>query len=434
MPPHGYTFIPSSLDGVEDAEDYQPGGFHPIAIGDSFSQSRYRVVHKLGYGGSSTVWLARDTCDGDRLVALKAMRADASPKHTDEILSLSIAELLRAVPPLSSHILPVDDHFFVQGPNGTHMFLVSPFAGPNLLAMSDCPGRVIGSRRLRADLARKVAKQTAMALYYMHSAGIVHGDLTTSNILFRLSPQVRTWSDAELYRHLGRPQTEELRTWDGTPRPSGAPAERVAPIDNPRWTDASILQESIALGDFGQSYVVASPPPDYEPATVFNYISPEARFEDRAGLEADVWALGCAIFEIRAGAALFETFLQSDLSVLIETVSLLGRLPDPWWGMFTERSTWFGEDGEAKSAEEQERAGGLRARKTSIREQLRLIGAGVDAPLSSDGPMIEQTGVRLREEEVDLLGDLLEKMLKYRPEDRIRIDEVINHPWFNYAG
>src|SRR5258708_87233 len=53
-------FIPSRLYNIEEIEDYQPGGYHPISIGDTFDQGRYRILHKLGFGGSSTVWLARD--------------------------------------------------------------------------------------------------------------------------------------------------------------------------------------------------------------------------------------------------------------------------------------------------------------------------------------------------------------------------------------
>lgn len=39
---------------------YRPGGFHPVHLGDTFKEGRYRVIHKLGYGGFSTIWLARD--------------------------------------------------------------------------------------------------------------------------------------------------------------------------------------------------------------------------------------------------------------------------------------------------------------------------------------------------------------------------------------
>ena len=40
---------------------YRPGGFHPVCLGDTFKEGRYTIHHKLGWGGFSTVWLARDT-------------------------------------------------------------------------------------------------------------------------------------------------------------------------------------------------------------------------------------------------------------------------------------------------------------------------------------------------------------------------------------
>ena len=44
----------------EDWEDYVKGGYHPVHIGDTFSDGRYTVVRKLGWGHFSTVWLAKD--------------------------------------------------------------------------------------------------------------------------------------------------------------------------------------------------------------------------------------------------------------------------------------------------------------------------------------------------------------------------------------
>ena len=234
-----------------------------------------------------------------------------------------------------------------------------------------------------------------------------------------------------MYAHLGNPETENVRTRDGQPPGPHAPAVLVAPIENSKMSDATLLQESIIVSDFGQSYIIASPPPSYKPGTVLNYQSPEARFEGRAGLEADIWALGCAIFEIRAGFALFESFLGSDDDVLKQMVETLGRLPDPWWAAFEQRALWFGQDGQPKNEEDQERAGVfLKAYRSSIRAKLLEIGEQDDPSSEDEGPMIEKPGVRLREEEVGLLEDLLEKMLKYRPEERIGIHDVIRHPWF----
>jgi serine/threonine-protein kinase SRPK3 len=164
---------------------------------------------------------------------------------------------------------------------------------------------------------------------------------------------------------------------------------------------------------------------------MLTYQPPEVRFEGRAGFEADIWTLGCVIFEIRAGFPLFESFMGSDIEVLKQTVETLGRLPDPWWGAFEQRALWFWEDGQPMSEQDQDRAGVLlKAHRTSVRMKLLEIGKQDDQPFEDEGPMIENSGVRLTEEEVDLLADLLQKMLKYSPEERICIQDVIRHPWF----
>ena len=72
----------------------------------------------------------------------------------------------------------------------------------------------------------------------------------------------------------------------------------------------------------------------------------------------------------------------------------------------------------------------LKAYRSSIRAKLLEIGEQDDPPSEDEGPMIAKPRVRLHEEEVGLLEDLLEKMLKYNPEERIRIQDVIRHPWF----
>jgi serine/threonine protein kinase len=63
------------LEDVERLEYYRPGGYHPIQIGN-YLHERYRIVHKLGYGSFSTVWLARDE-QASKYVAVKLCTADA---------------------------------------------------------------------------------------------------------------------------------------------------------------------------------------------------------------------------------------------------------------------------------------------------------------------------------------------------------------------
>lgn len=39
--------------------EYNPDYFYPVRLGEVFND-RYQTVSKLGYGSSSTIWLARD--------------------------------------------------------------------------------------------------------------------------------------------------------------------------------------------------------------------------------------------------------------------------------------------------------------------------------------------------------------------------------------
>jgi len=161
------------LDNVEDVEKYRRGGFHPVHLADTFKDGRYHILHKLGYGGFSTAWLARDE-HLQRLVSLKVLTAEASQQQK-ELKMLQYLEDRAQGDPRRHSILSILDNFSIQGPNGTHMYYVSPVGGPSISQLSDSPGQVAGSRRLHARLARKLAEQLANAVLLLHSLGIAHG-------------------------------------------------------------------------------------------------------------------------------------------------------------------------------------------------------------------------------------------------------------------
>jgi hypothetical protein len=49
----------STLD-AEPLHRYGRGGYCPVTLGETLKSGRYKVLHKLGWGGYSTVWAARD--------------------------------------------------------------------------------------------------------------------------------------------------------------------------------------------------------------------------------------------------------------------------------------------------------------------------------------------------------------------------------------
>lgn len=75
------------IKDVETLEEYAPGGYYPIMIGNVL-HDRYHIADKLGFGGSSTVWLARDLYL-KRYVALKVNIADSIAREAKALKTLS---------------------------------------------------------------------------------------------------------------------------------------------------------------------------------------------------------------------------------------------------------------------------------------------------------------------------------------------------------
>lgn len=48
-------FLPAQVGDTEELELNRKGGFHPVHLGDLYDGCRYRIVHKLGASGFSTI-------------------------------------------------------------------------------------------------------------------------------------------------------------------------------------------------------------------------------------------------------------------------------------------------------------------------------------------------------------------------------------------
>lgn len=158
------------IKSVEKLEEYQPGGYHPIMVGEVL-HDRYHIVDKLGFGGYSTVWLARDT-HLNRYVAVKVNIADSNPRDGKILKALSASSLTSLPVHLGHNSIPVfQDEFKVQGPNGKHTcYTVTP---------AQCNLREISfSRLFPLEVARAMSYRLTQAVAYTHSKGYVHGGLS----------------------------------------------------------------------------------------------------------------------------------------------------------------------------------------------------------------------------------------------------------------
>lgn len=164
---------------VESVECYTPGGYHPIDIGDAIinatSQDSYTILHKLGYGGFSTVWLVKrqrkHPLAGHPLPvsfhALKILRADLGSAQADH--ELRILERLGQVgKPSHPNVVVLEDSFTISGPNGQHRCIVFPFLGLSLYSR-EAINNLTPSQRYH------ICQQLASAVAFMHSHDVCHG-------------------------------------------------------------------------------------------------------------------------------------------------------------------------------------------------------------------------------------------------------------------
>ena len=156
-----HPLVYDPIDDVESIDMYRPGGYHPITIGDHL-HDQHQIVHKLGFGDRSIIWLAWDNSAG-RYVAIKIAIAEAHSQESIVLHQLSTNQFQALFP-------PIFDEFFVTGPNGKHQCLVTPLAGASLASIQGDPKSII----FKLPVARVIAAQLILAVCSLHSEGIVH--------------------------------------------------------------------------------------------------------------------------------------------------------------------------------------------------------------------------------------------------------------------
>lgn len=158
------------IEYVEDLERYRPGGYHPLKVGDGLDDGRYRLVDKLGYGGYSTIWLARDLHMA-RYVAVKVITADASLNASEASLLCSLNKLPSK--PGREIIPPLIEQFWAIGPNGKHRCLVTLPARMSLFDAKETSSFGL----FRPKVAQSIIAQLIRGVAFLHSEDIVHGGM-----------------------------------------------------------------------------------------------------------------------------------------------------------------------------------------------------------------------------------------------------------------
>ncbi|KAI1085451.1 hypothetical protein F5B20DRAFT_518414 [Whalleya microplaca] len=258
----------------------------------------------------------------------------------------------------------------------------------------------------------------------------------------------------EMIDLLGEPVCEMVRVYNGPEPGSMAPKYVIEPVDL-----TAFAKNEVAIIDFGESFTVGNPP-DFLGIPCM-YAAPEVRLGGhQPGLSIDVWSLACTILDVRGNYTIMGATFPSYV-MLLEV--LLGPLPEPY------RASYLKQLDDAQ----------LQGKQIPIVSDLAKEGNGNNKPLvpvtnietfkrlsdrkdeigrktgytdrfcqtlaqtsQYSGPPLDDGGNEIRDsewveiqfkipdEEVIILGDLLRKVIKYEPENRINIDTILQHEWF----
>jgi eukaryotic-like serine/threonine-protein kinase len=253
--------------------------------------SYYRIVSKLGEGGMGEVYLAEDT-RLRRRVALKILpeKIAADPNRLLRFEREAFAASALNHP----NILTI----FEFGAVDNKHFLASEFVEGVSLRQRLTSGPVTLNETL------DIAIQTASALQAAHGAGIIHRDIKPDNLMLRADGYVKVldFGLAKLIEGRGDRET----------RGHGDQVDTLIAASPRRDVAASLTSPGLVMGTVG-------------------YMSPEQTRGLQVDKRADIWSLGCVLYEMLSGESPFRGATMADTLANIihrEPVSILTRRRD----------------------------------------------------------------------------------------------------------
>ncbi|EME41198.1 hypothetical protein DOTSEDRAFT_73580 [Dothistroma septosporum NZE10] len=343
--------IPSSEKIEEELlPEYVPSRYYPANIGEVL-RDRYQIVGKLGYGVSSTVWLARDL-RGKQHVVLKLFITSSSFGHHlhDELNIYKRLQEGSQAHPGRDAVRQLLDAFDLEGPRGQHRCLVHPPLWESALAFLHRNPIA----RLPVPVLAFTLRRLFLALDYLHTeCHVIHADIKADNIMFGIQDDsvFDKYEDSELRDPSARKVLDDRTIYIS--RDLSPPKEWGAPV----------------LCDFGSAI-----PGDVEHTEDIQpdiYRAPEVILEIPWSHEVDIWNAGCMVWDLFEGGHLFtghdpEVHRYRSRGHLAEMIALLGPPPLELLAKGSASTNFFTEQGTLQTAFPSLDAIPLQDRETSL--------------------------------------------------------------------
>ena len=224
-----------------------------LAVGAAISH--YKIISQLGVGGMGEVYLAQDTTELDRTVALKILPVEVAA-NKDRLQRFT--QEARTVSNLNHpNILTI----YEFGQADSVCFIATEFIDGETLR------KHLSRRRLKLVDVLDIAAQIVAALDAAHEAGVVHRDIKPENVMLRRDHIVKVL-DFGLAKPGGKPGTSSVDSEAGT-------KVRV-------HTEPGVVMGTVS------------------------YMSPEQSLGSDVDHRTDIWSAGVLLYEMLAGVVPFE--------------------------------------------------------------------------------------------------------------------------------
>ncbi|KAJ5561485.1 hypothetical protein N7461_000246 [Penicillium sp. DV-2018c] len=393
------TAVPLKLPVNELIEEectpyYGPARFYPARLGNVLN-GRYQLATKLGYGSSSTVWLARDLNQWrwlrEKYVALKIntsahhSRKNAAQAELDILRHISEANPLHKGREFIRHPL---DSFSLEHGLARHLCVIfEPLREPLWIYCKRFIGDVIPS-----DVLKILLQMVLHGLDYLHSeCHVIYTDLKPDNIMIKVEdPSILEKSARDEYEH-------------PLPQKSCSDGRTIYLSRN----DFGIYEKNtgiIQIIDFDLS--VRGDKPNRGRIQAEIYRTPEVILDAGYSYSADIWSLGVMLWDVLEGKKLFREVdtLQvqeyDEFNHLGHISALLGPPPKELLDKGRRTDLFYKSDGQFKST-----------------------------PIAPSNFNFENSIHNIHNEDKRMFIEFVQRMLKWHPEERSTAKELLQDPW-----